>query len=261
MIIKFNVVKQNIERIDSEIVVAKSKNYLTAEFTFSEDWDGLIKTAVFYNSGKSYVVMLENDSCVVPWEVLVKGVLKVSVFGGDLITADAAYITVYESGYIEGETPEPPTPDVYAHILELLEKGVDPETIERTITEYLKEHPITGVTEEQCKAIVAGYFADHKDELKGDKGDKGDSFKYEDFTPEQLETLKGSKGDDGYTPVKGVDYFDGKDGKTPIKGVDYFDGKNGYTPVKGVDYFTESDKAILVQDVLLALPKAEEASY
>lgn len=243
MIIKFNVVKQNIERIDSEIVVAKSKNYLTAEFTFSEDWDGLIKTAVFYNSGKSYVVMLENDSCVVPWEVLVKGVLKVSVFGGDLITADAAYITVYESGYIEGETPEPPTPDVYAHILELLEKGVDPETIERTITEYLKEHPITGVTEEQCKAIVAGYFADHKDELKGDKGD---SFRYEDFTPEQLEALKGSKGDDGYTPVKNVDYFD---------------GKNGYTPVKGVDYFTESDKAVLVQDVLLALPKAEEASY
>lgn len=51
---------------------------------------------------------------------------------------------------------------------------------------------------------------------------------------------KGDKGDDGYTPVKGVDYFDGEkgdDGYTPVKGVDYFDGKNGYTPVKGVDYF------------------------
>lgn len=45
--------------------------------------------------------------------------------------------------------------------------------------------------------------------------------------------IKGPKGDPGYTPVKGTDYFDGKDGVngkdgyTPQKGVDYFDGKNG----------------------------------
>ena len=31
-------------------------------------------------------------------------------------------------------------------------------------------------------------------------------------------------------------------GYTPIKGIDYFDGKDGETPVKGVDYFTEGDK-------------------
>ena len=43
----------------------------------------------------------------------------------------------------------------------------------------------------------------------------------------------GEKGDPGYTPVKGVDYFDGKDGQP---------GADGRTPVKGVDYFTESDK-------------------
>ena len=62
----------------------------------------------------------------------------------------------------------------------------------------------------------------------------------------------GKDGADGYTPIKGIDYFDGKDGApgqdgyTPIKGVDYNDGKtpvkgvdyfDGYTPVKGVDYF------------------------
>ena len=70
---------------------------------------------------------------------------------------------------------------------------------------------------------------------KGDKGDKGDAFTYADFTPEQLEALKGGKGDDGYTPIKGVDYFDGKD---------------GYTPVKGTDYFTDADKAEIVQMVV-----------
>lgn len=44
------------------------------------------------------------------------------------------------------------------------------------------------------------------------KGAKGDDFTYDDFTAEQLAALKGEKGDDGYTPIKGVDYFDGEDG-------------------------------------------------
>lgn len=88
--------------------------------------------------------------------------------------------------------------------------------------------------------------------LKGEPGAPGEAFEFEDFTAEQLEALKGKDGEpgkDGYTPIKGVDYFDGEpgkdgvDGKTPVKGVDYFDGqdgapgKDGYTPVKGVDYF------------------------
>lgn len=53
----------------------------------------------------------------------------------------------------------------------------------------------------------------------------------------------GPAGAPGYTPVKGVDYFDGY---TPVKGVDYFDGADGadgYTPVKGVDYFDGADGA------------------
>lgn len=44
------------------------------------------------------------------------------------------------------------------------------------------------------------------------KGEKGDPFVYSDFTNEQLASLKGEKGDkgnSGYTPVKGQDYFDG----------------------------------------------------
>lgn len=62
--------------------------------------------------------------------------------------------------------------------------------------------------------------------------------------------IKGDIGKDGYTPIKGIDYFDGKDGSdgyTPVKGKDYFDGKDGKdgvdgkTPVKGVDYFDGSN--------------------
>ncbi len=76
----------------------------------------------------------------------------------------------------------------------------------------------------------------------------------------------GKDGKDGYTPIKGVDYFDGKDGKdgingkdgyTPKKGVDYFDGtngKDGYSPVRGTDYWTDADKAEMVTAVISALP-------
>ena len=44
--------------------------------------------------------------------------------------------------------------------------------------------------------------------LKGDPGDKGDPFKYSDFTTEQLDALKGAN---GYTPVKGTDYWTADD--------------------------------------------------
>jgi hypothetical protein len=49
--------------------------------------------------------------------------------------------------------------------------------------------------------------------------------------------------------VVDVPAIKGKDGYTPIKGVDYFDGKDGYTPIKGTDYFTQADKNEMVAAV------------
>ena len=60
---------------------------------------------------------------------------------------------------------------------------------------------------------------------KGEKGDRGEQGPKGD---------KGEKGEDGYTPIKGVDYFDGEQGPKGDKGDK---GEDGYTPVKGVDYF------------------------
>ncbi|WP_407453571.1 hypothetical protein [Methanobrevibacter sp.] len=53
--------------------------------------------------------------------------------------------------------------------------------------------------------------------------------------------ITGDKGVDGYTPQKGVDYFDGKngeDGYTPQKGIDYFDGTDGRDGTNGKDAIT-----------------------
>ena len=54
--------------------------------------------------------------------------------------------------------------------------------------------------------------------------------------PVNIKGVKGDKGDKGEA---------GENGK---------DGANGYTPVKGKDYFTDSDKAEMVSSVIAALP-------
>lgn len=48
------------------------------------------------------------------------------------------------------------------------------------------------------------------DYFDGEKGDKGDPFRYEDFTPEQLASLKGDKGDKGDNGTDGKDGMNGK---------------------------------------------------
>ena len=95
----------------------------------------------------------------------------------------------------------------------------------------------------QMQEIVIG-------NVKGPKGDRGltgpqgEPFKYEDFTPEQLEALKvkGDKGDKG-------DAFTYAD-FTP----EQLESLKGPAPVRGVDYWTESDKTEIVNDVLAQIP-------
>ena len=57
--------------------------------------------------------------------------------------------------------------------------------------------------------------------LKGEKGDKGDPGE------QGPQGVKGDKGDKGDTGEQGPQGPAGKDGYTPIKGVDYFDGEKG----------------------------------
>lgn len=91
---------------------------------------------------------------------------------------------------------------------EMSEDYIRLEWLEEKLDEYL------------TKAKESGEF----------NGPPGKAFAYEDFTAEQLENLKG---DPGYTPVKGIDYYTPteiaqiKSEVTPVKGEDYFDGEPG----------------------------------
>lgn len=64
----------------------------------------------------------------------------------------------------------------------------------------------------------------------GEKGDTGDAFTYEDFTPEQLAGLKGETGDTGPAGPKGDTGDKGETGETGSKGDT---GETGVTGEKG----------------------------
>lgn len=134
----FNIDHQHISVTRGQSVVSDSVRYLTAQFGFSEDWDGTAKTAIFSGKGGTYEVLLTNDACTVPYEVI-SGRFGVSVFGvrnGVRITTDTAYLCVQQSGYTPGETPSEPTPSVYE---QLMDKIADEETNRETADDTLSE--------------------------------------------------------------------------------------------------------------------------
>lgn len=124
MQLEFKVSEQTLTLESKQNVVADSLNYLTCHFTFTDEWKDITKTAVFIsNTDAVYNVILKDDCCEVPWEVIEAPSFRVSVFGGNRITTTVLAVNVSESGYIEGETPEEPTPDVYQQILESMGGG------------------------------------------------------------------------------------------------------------------------------------------
>lgn len=120
MRLDFTLDRQVITRTDSNRVVAGSKGYVTAHFTdVSGDWHEPV-TAIF----GTYVVLLDNMECTVPWEALADpGAFEVSAFCGDLHTANTVRVDVEASGYNKGETPADPTPDVYQRFMEAVEES------------------------------------------------------------------------------------------------------------------------------------------
>ena len=102
----------------------------------------------------------------------------------------------------------------------------------------------------QMQEIVIGNVKGPKGDI-GLTGPQGEPFKYEDFTPEQLEALKvkGDKGDKG-------DAFTYAD-FTP----EQLEALKGPAPVRGVDYWTESDKTEIVNNVLAQIPNYNEGSF
>ena len=81
--------------------------------------------------------------------------------------------------------------------------------------------------------------------LKGSeyyKGDKGDAFTYEDFTPEQLALLKGEKGDKGDTGERGLQ---GLQGEQVIQCIQGEQGEKGENAIITINFFVADESSLL----------------
>lgn len=132
MTICFRINGQHIARTDTGRIVADSRHYLDCKFTFTPDWDNVIKTAVFEKDNVVFHVVLTEDgiaSTAMP--VFSAGIWKVSVFGGDRITTDTAALYVAESGYADGTAPQAPASSVYDTLSTLISESISKtETLE-----------------------------------------------------------------------------------------------------------------------------------
>ena len=163
-VLRFEVRGQYIMRIDEEVPVAKCANMFKAHFDFlTEEWEGQ-KTAIFVQGNYSKSQLLdEHNECIVPWEFFdteerTRG--YVSVYCGDLITANESSVKIEKTGYRESDASVPPTPDVYQQIVEL--------------SNETKE-----IAESVRKDADEGKFNGSQGEMgppgqKGEKGEKGD---------------------------------------------------------------------------------------
>lgn len=129
-----------------------SIEFVRFQFHLPEDWDTLVLVAQF-TQADTYNMLLDGDTCFLPKE-LTPGLCKLSLFGyteGKPLRATSIPLVfqIEESGFVSSaETPIPPTPDLYAQLLErIAEAGagnLDPAVVAKAIEEYLKENPPSG---------------------------------------------------------------------------------------------------------------------
>ena len=124
--LKFNVDNQVISRTDEFCAVAGSKNYLTAEFSMTDEWKGAV--ALFGYGGEYFQVLLDADNrCYVPYEVIKPPFFTVSVFCENvaLITSNSISVDVMVSGFESGAAPQEPLPELWEQYVAQMQELVD----------------------------------------------------------------------------------------------------------------------------------------
>ena len=163
-VLHFVVNNQIITRTDTFVPVRNSRNYLYAEFEFkTEDWAGVSKIALFHNEGNEQISILlgETNTCLIPAEVLTSTSFTVSVVASDMITANAVTIKLYESGYRQGDIPEPP-PSLYEQIMNYFDET-------KATTSGAAAEEVPGRVKEG-KRQIDDYVREKESQLKGETG-------------------------------------------------------------------------------------------
>lgn len=216
---RFVVSKRVIRCLDPSPIIGDNSDRV-AEFITDSEWNGVVITARFENAktGVYRDMLLDSDKkCLIPVEVLKKGIVKVGIFSTNMTTTYCEKEVVRSIKEVNG-VPATPTPDVYAQIIEMIEEiehgEIPQEQIEEAVEAYLEEHPIETLTEEDVVRIVTAYVTEHHDELKGDPGETGPA------GPQGPKGDDGEKGDTGATGPQGPQGDPGPAGRDGTNGSD-----------------------------------------
>ena len=227
MQIEFEIDGMRLTRTSDAYVTEGSKNFVQLLFTFSDDWDGISKWALFARDNKTYEVAIVDGKCIVPYGCArTSGQFQLTVVGkaneGEVIatTSDKA-VRVSSNEFEENPTGSETRltntflVDTLAKVKEYADKAKE---YSESVNVFIPSVDADGVMTWTNKAGLAnpapvnvkGERGEQGPQglqglpgAKGDKGDKGDAFKYTDFTASQLTALKGPKGDTGNTGPQG----------------------------------------------------------
>lgn len=208
-------VRDKIATADGQTVVCGNSDY-TVHFDLDAEWDAYeTKTMRVVNPDRTYTdVVFTGIEAPLP-AVVNQSAIRVGLFAGDLHTSTPAYFPCELSILCGTGSPVDPEPDVYAQIMELLNKD-------------------SGVW---YPSVQDGVVSWHR------------SISETEPTPVNIQ---GPAGPAGATGPAGKD---GAQGIQGIQGAQGEKGADGKTPVKGIDYWTEADKSEIVTEVVAALPK------
>ena len=211
---KFLVKQQKIEALEREVIASDQIAFVSVKFVFDGAWKTLHKVVQFTQCEETYNVVLgtEGTTCLLPAE-LHPGAVKMSLFGYDAesdttVRATTVPVTLHirPSGFVaDGDTPIPPTPDLYTQLLKKLSEmqtganGKDG----RSAYEIAIENGFVGTAAEWLESLKG---RDGKDGLPGKDGKDG---------ADGLPGRDGTNGKDGLPGKDGRDGIDGKDGVSP----------------------------------------------
>ena len=202
---KFLVKQQKIEALEREVIASDQIAFVSVKFVFDGAWKTLHKVVQFTQCEETYnlVLGIEGTTCLLPSE-LHPGAVKMSLFGYDAesdttLRATTVPVTLHirPSGFVaDGDTPIPPTPDLYTQLLKKLSEMQ------------------TGANGKDGRSAY---------EIATENGFVGTA-------AEWLESLKGRDGIDGKDGKDGADGLPGKNGTNGKDGKDGRDGKDGVSP-------------------------------
>ena len=225
---KFLVKQQKIEALEREVIASDQIAFVSVKFVFDGTWKTLHKVVQFTQCEETYnlVLGIDGTTCLLPSE-LHPGAVKMSLFGYDAesdttLRATTVPVTLHirPSGFVaDGDTPIPPTLDLYTQLLKKLdEKAAGLQNGKDGFSPKVKT--------EQMEFGVVITIVDADGETSatlhhGANGEKGTDSKsayqiaveqgYQGSESDWLSSLKGDKGNTG---AKGNPGQDGADGKS-----------------------------------------------